>query len=504
MSKLEELEQWLLERRGFRVAWFAKDPQRQQPPEEALANMPEALAEKLIDAINDLPVHPQGQAVVSEAIVSAISRWRSHPDTAANSIVVIADPVSSVSSIVADSLQTLGTKITAAVEDSDQPPLEVNLLDWVKRPNDAKTIQQQIKAKLGLSEGLSNGLPEGLPGDRETQPNSHALMVVPNLCWCFLRSADGLDGLDYLQDLLPCNRTRFWVLGSGTVGWDYLKSTIKFHAYCGKTITMPRLSGEDLQSWLSSIVEKFDIYFPETGLHKRFQSGNHLLEIDVDIDKPIETASAVSQEVVASVRSSIRSFVRSLKKRIRPEEYKQVDNSPQEIYFERLANISDGIAEVAVQLFIESLRYCQVKQDAENPEAKIVLKHVSDLEPDAGSDASPGTDSETSPDTEKIEADRDAEQEYQLVVTTPKLPQLPELSQNDLYLLYSLTLHGDMTVVALSKSLGDSPNVVNNQVQFLRNVGIVEQQGSALKLNPVHHPKLCRELSRNNFMIEAP
>ena len=52
VNRIEKLGKWLLEKRGFRVAWFAKDPQRQQPPEEALANMPEALAEKLIDSIN--------------------------------------------------------------------------------------------------------------------------------------------------------------------------------------------------------------------------------------------------------------------------------------------------------------------------------------------------------------------------------------------------------------------------------------------------------------------
>jgi len=320
--------------------------------------------------------------------------------------------------------------------------------------------------------------------------------VIPDLCWCFLRSADGLDGLDYLQDLLPCDRTRFWVLGSGMVGWEYLKSTIKFHAYCGKIITTPKLSGEDLQSWLSPVVEQFDVYFPETGLHKRFQNRNHLFEMDVDADKPIEAISEVSQEITASVQSSVR----SLKKRLEPDESKQADNSPQEIYFERLADISDGIAEVAVQMFIKSLRYCQIKpkpetskdkeSESEKSEKKVILKQVSES----------GSESET----KEIEKKKDTEKEFRLVATTPKLPQLPELSQDDLYLLYSLMLHGDMTIIALSKSLGDSPNVVNNQVQMLRNVGIVEQQASVLKVNPVHYPRLCRELSRNNFIIEAP
>ncbi|MGB5914594.1 MAG: hypothetical protein WBG63_07000, partial [Phormidesmis sp.] len=67
-NRVKKLGKWLLEKRGFRVAWFAKDPQQQQPPEEALANMPEALAERLTNSVNDLPMHPRRQKVVSEAI----------------------------------------------------------------------------------------------------------------------------------------------------------------------------------------------------------------------------------------------------------------------------------------------------------------------------------------------------------------------------------------------------------------------------------------------------
>ena len=73
-----------------------------------------------------------------------------------------------------------------------------------------------------------------------------------------------------------------------------------------------------------------------------------------------------------------------------------------------------------------------------------------------------------------------------------------------MYLLYSLLLHSDMTIDALAKSLGDSPQIVNNQVQVLRNAGVIEQRENIIKINPEHYPELRRKLARNNFIIEIP
>lgn len=150
----------------------------------------------------------------------------------------------------------------------------------------------------------------------------------------------------------------------------------------------------------------------------------------------------------------------------------ETETSPQRDYFDRLANIADGVSVVALQLFIKSLRYRKVTP--QRPE-----------------------DSPSEQKKQKLSS-------HQLVATVPKLPPLPELSQSDLYLLYSLMLHGDLTIRTLAKSLGDAPQIVNNQVQMLRNADIIEQKDGVIKANPVHYPKLRRELSNNNFIIEVP
>ena len=521
-NKLTQFGRWLSRSRPFRVDWFAKDPQQKLAPEEALFNMPEALNEALVKAANNLQIPPREKQLVVDKLQKAIDKWRSRPQASANSLVVIADPVSSVSRILSTGLEDIESGLEQEKEDavSENDTIDVNILDWVERPTQIKDIKEQIKDQLDLpgkdelGERVRSTTGQSL--SQEKGNKDRALMVLPNLCWCFLRSADGLDGLDYLQDLLPRDRAQFWVIGSGMVGWEYLKSTLNFHAFCGELVSLPRLSGEDLQDWLNPLVEEFDIHFPDAALHKQLQDPQNLLDFNADFDKPIETFSKFTQEVSASVKASAR----ALKDEILPEEEDIRDNTPKRDFFERLADLSDGVSEVALQLFIKSLRYREITQKVENPTEEdtgpaVVLKEASapdskktQLAEESGGSASEkhshkhsSSEEDSQKDSEKDKSDK---KEYRLIATMPKLPLLPELTQDDLYLMYSLMLHGDMTVYALAKSLGDAPSVVTNQVQLLRNAGVVEQKERVLKVNPVHYPRVRRELSRNNFIIEVP
>ena len=231
-NQIEKFKGWLLEKRAFRVKRLAKDPHHKPQPEEALAQMPAALAEALIAAVEDLPIHPREQTVVLEALDEAISQWQARPHMAANSMVILSTPVTSVSRIL---VETLGKR------DVHDELLPVNLLGWVERPPHSKSIEQQLREELGWSDAEDSE--DDSPSDRVSQVSdrleqrdSKNLAVIPNLSWCFLRSAEGLNGVDYLRDTLLEDRSQFWVIGSGMVSWEYLKSTLKFHAYCGETV----------------------------------------------------------------------------------------------------------------------------------------------------------------------------------------------------------------------------------------------------------------------------
>ncbi|MGC1310030.1 MAG: hypothetical protein WA885_22610 [Phormidesmis sp.] len=479
VDKTSDFGKWLAKRRFFRVAWFAKGDQQKPDSGEALAELPDEIANDVIAEANQLPVSPEEEKTVAEALKRAICEWKEHPKIAPNSLVVLGHPISSVSRILIDGIEKYAS-------DHKGVKLPVNLLDWVERPPNSKKISTQIKEKLGQPGRDRDDCKAG--SDRQEESPDLNLAIIPNLCWCFLRSVEGLEGIDYMQDTLLCDRTQFWVIGSGQVGWDYLNSTLKFDAYCGNAVALPGLTGEELQAWLNPVVEKFDIQFTDAAIHKRLQNPKDLLDTDVSLEHPVEAISEISQEVSTTVQSSIRALKSEV---FENEQAEEEDTDVALDYFNRLADISTGVSIVALQLFIKSLRYKVPDQDKVSEEPTVPVDRPGDR-----------SDSPKAKEAENKKSQKEGNR--RLVAVIPKLPPLPELDQSDLYLLYSLMLHGDLTLRAMAESLGDAPQIVNNQVQVLRNAGIIEQHGDTIKANPIHYPRLTRELSRNNFIIKIP
>ncbi len=131
-------------------------------------------------------------------------------------------------------------------------------------------------------------------------------MVIPNLAWCFLRSMDGLDGIDYLQKMLLHDSTRFWIIASGQVTWDYLNSITDIEADCGRVSPLPRLDSDSLRQWLKPVISELNITFAEPRLESQILDGNR------------DSAT---------------------------------------IYFEDLVSVSKGVTVVALQAFLASIEY---------------------------------------------------------------------------------------------------------------------------------------------------
>ncbi|MGF1541265.1 MAG: hypothetical protein ACFCU5_12575 [Pleurocapsa sp.] len=134
------------------------------------------------------------------------------------------------------------------------------------------------------------------------------------------------------------------------------------------------------------------------------------------------------------------------------------DKDNQTHYFDRLASISQGVSTVAIEGFLRSIRQCQTEVE----------------------DSS----------------------EKKLIAQMPNLPELPALELADQYLLYSLLLHGDLTIAALAESLADEESEVQAIVQVLLRKGVVKQQERFLTINPIYYFKLKQELASNNFLID--
>ncbi|MEL6786938.1 MAG: hypothetical protein AAFO76_05900 [Cyanobacteria bacterium J06607_15] len=393
-NAVSRFKNWLADRRNFLFARYTKDGQETQEPERSLIELPTAVRKKLVDAVEDLPSNPADQEAIANTLDEAYERWRENPTNSNNSLVILSSPVTAVSRILSETLEDW----------TQQKQIALKLLPFKHRPRELKAIKSKLEHHLYRD------------SSQDEDEQSLEVMVIPNLSWCFLRSLEGLEGIEYLQSLL-CNsrHSRFWIIGAGQVGWQYLNSVCALEAYCGQVFVLPPLKPESLESWLSPIVEDLQVEFDEPRLDQKILDG---------------------------------------------------DRNNQISYFNRLADISKGVATVAVQAFLKSISCEQVEEEKE-----------------------------------KSKNQDDAPKSQNLVAQTPKLPKLSELSPTDRYLLYSLLLHGDLTIAALAESLGDAESEVQARVQLLRREGIVEQRDLVLKINPIYYPKIKQELASNNFII---
>lgn len=394
----EEFRSWLADSRNFIFARYTKDDDETQEPERSLVQLPVEVRKKLIDEIENLPSNPAEQQAIADALDEAFEHWRADPNNSNNSIAILSSPVAAVSRILSETLEDW----------TKQKQIPMRLLPIKSRPIVAEKIKSELEYHLAQKS----------EADDVEQPE---VVVIPNLSWCFLRSLEGLEGIEYLQSLLcDGSKNRFWIIGAGQVGWEYLNSVCNLEAYCGKAMTLPKLEPEEFKDWLEPLIQNLNIVFAKPSIDKQLLKG---------------------------------------------------DKSNKTNYFESLSDISAGISTVAVQAFLSSIYFAKVDQQENFPQ--------------------------------NIEADvRQKLAKEILIAQMPNLPSVPDLEQADRYLLYSLLLHGDLTISSLAESLGDERSQVQNRILMLRHQGVIEQQGKVIKINPIHYPNIKQELANNNFIVD--
>ena len=306
---LRRFKTWIFESRSFVFSWYTKDRNQLQEPTKSLVELPPSLREKLIAATNKLADNPADTEAIRNCIDEAFEKWHDCPQRAENSIVILTSPVMVVSRII----------ITILENWTEEKQISVKVLPWNERPADADSIQSKLQQYLEV--------------EARTKSDRPQVIVIPNLNWCFLRSMDGLDGIDYLQKMLLHDRDRFWIIATGKVTWDYLNSISDLEADCGRVTPLPELDGDSLRQWLQPILAELEITFADPRLESKILEG----------DKDVET-----------------------------------------IYFEDLTSISRGISVIALQAFLASIVYQPPDEDdrqqailqAQSPE----LPNLPDLE----------------------------------------------------------------------------------------------------------------------------
>ena len=294
---LQQFKTWIFKSRSFLFSWYTKDRDRIQEPTKSLVELPSSLREKLITAVNKLPDNPTDTEAIISSISDSFEQWQSNPNSTNNSIVIVTSPIMVVSRIIIEIIEPW----------AEEEQVLVNILPWNERPNNADLIQ--IKLEKYIEETTKKAVAKQIE-----------VMVIPNLSWCFLRSMDGLDGIDYLQKMLLHDSSRFWVIATGQITWDYLNSITDIEADCGKVTALKKLESDSLQQWLEPVISELQITFADPNLESQI----------LDADQNNET-----------------------------------------IYFKDLASVSEGVGVIALQAFLASVNY---EVESEKSEEDGVLK----------------------------------------------------------------------------------------------------------------------------------
>ena len=381
-------------------------------PEDSLLQLPYPLKQTLLKQLEQLPSQPSYLEQLKTDFSPAFKAWCSkkqdypHPNNwntgcHDNVWIVVSPSVAKLSDIIHTFLQAV------ADAEPDQTltyqGLPIQLVHWSARP-DVKSLPQKLQQFS--HQQLSDG-------ERE-------IVVIPCLEDCFLRSVYGLEGIDYLREHLLNDPSKFWILGLGQLGWQYLQAIYALDTYSHQITHLAELSGEQLSNWLEPVVSKLDIEFQPSSLHSKFTN-------------------------------------KKLNWR--------------EKYFKALADESDGVDTVAMQLFLNTLQIlddCPKDDDNEQP----------------ANSESP-----------------DRLQRYKIRAKSPKHPSLPDFPGESIYLLYALLLHRTLTKQELADALGLIVKQIEHQIQSLRKAGVIEQKNQNLRLNPVYYPTVCNKLAGDNFTL---
>ena len=394
---------------------FLSEQQDDYEPKDSLLQLPHPLRQTLLTQLEQLPSQPRHVEQLKTEFSSAFAAWYSKKQGYPQPNSWNIGCHDNVWIIVSPSVAQLSTIIdtflqTIADTGSDKELTHQGLPLHLPRWSarpDVKSLRQNLQQQFN-----------------HKSPNKPEIVVIPCLEDYFLRSVYGLKGVDYLREHLLNDPTRFWILGLGQLGWKYLQTVYALDAYSHQITYLTKLSGKQLSDWLEPVVSKLSINFQSSSLRSKF------------------TNKVTNKEL-----------------------------NWREKYFKTLADESDGIDTVAVQLFLNTLQ--------------ILDDQSEECYPKQSTNANP----------------LDGFQPYKIQAKSPKHPSLPELTGDSIYLLYALLLHRTLTKKELAEALGLVVEQIEHQIQTLRKAGVIEQKAQSLRLNPIYYPTVCNKLAGDNFIL---
>lgn len=202
----QQFKTWLANNRHFFFSWYTKDSKETQEPERSLIELPETLQKKVVDAIENLPSNSADKQAIASIIDESFECWCADPERTNNSLVILSSPVAAVSRILSETLN----------EWAQQKQVSIKLLPLTARPVAIETIKSRLEHYLAGQSNSTDNDPQdnnSQDNDPQMQQQQQEVVVIPNLGWCFLRSLEGLEGIEYIQSSLCDNsQNRFWII----------------------------------------------------------------------------------------------------------------------------------------------------------------------------------------------------------------------------------------------------------------------------------------------------
>lgn len=339
---------------------------------------------------------------IQTKLLEVLTPWEKNKSSA-NHLFIVLSPIEPIKLIL---------------EQVKDEALSIKTLSWENRPDQYSTLKINLQEQIESLESLEeNSHPE----------NTQSLIVIPDLSLCFLRCVEGLDSIEYLYDLILKDHSRFWIVGCNQWAWKYFDYLYKVNTGFEHIFSLPTLNAIELKQWLNPIYGTLD----DT--------------LDIEFSENEDQSNHQSEEW---------------------DEEENWISKKEKQYFQRLADISEGLSQPAAHLWLDSLRY--VKQPEEI-------------------------------DSEAVEIQEEKPEKH-LILKRPTLPSLPEITKEDQYLLSSIGLHGEISLSALAVSLAEPEHQIRIQVQRLLRTGMILQKQGLFQLSPIYYSRLKRDLIDNHIL----
>jgi len=207
--------------------------------DEHLAALPAGITQALTQKLQSLPTPHQHQEAIQLSTREALKAWQANPETASNCLVVLGCPVESTAHMLKESLEDylLDCEVRFFLAGYQRSADPLAITGHLQRELEPDQEREPSETKVPVTQ---TDLHESLP----------RVNVIPSLEQCFLRCIQGWEGVEYLQNLVTQDTSRFWVFGCNHWAWAFLDKVSQVGAYLEQTQSLPKLSGAALLQWL--------------------------------------------------------------------------------------------------------------------------------------------------------------------------------------------------------------------------------------------------------------